>query len=273
MKNLYEAANSAEAHMLQHLLQQQGIEAIVQGDYLQGGLGDLPMSGFIRLMVADEQYDEARQVIAQWESSNPRAAPASAAAAVPVSRSAVGLALAIALSFLAGIAVSWMYFDFPIASEGLDYNDDGELDEHWYWAASGHAQSAEYDRNFDGKIDSRFHLDRQGRTRSGEEDSDFNGYFETTWAFSNGLTTAIESDTDADGRADIVTRFEHGVPVLAELLNPELGIVVRRQHLHFGKLVTEEVDTNSDGIMDVINHYDGYGAIVKVTPVAAAVGQ
>jgi Putative prokaryotic signal transducing protein len=36
MQTLYQPSNAVEGHMLAHLLQQQGIEATVLGEHLQG---------------------------------------------------------------------------------------------------------------------------------------------------------------------------------------------------------------------------------------------
>lgn len=41
MKRIYQAANNIEAHMLVHLLEQEGIEAHVEGEHLQSGAGEL----------------------------------------------------------------------------------------------------------------------------------------------------------------------------------------------------------------------------------------
>ena len=45
MRNLYEASNAIEANLLKGLLETEGIEVFIRGEYLQGGIGDLPVSG------------------------------------------------------------------------------------------------------------------------------------------------------------------------------------------------------------------------------------
>lgn len=67
-------ANSAEAHMLTHFLAQHGIEAQIMGAQLQGAMGDLPSSNFVRVMVPDEDLERARRLISELESSH-RAEP------------------------------------------------------------------------------------------------------------------------------------------------------------------------------------------------------
>lgn len=69
MKTLYEAANALEAHMLADLLKQEGLQAQVLGEHLQGAVGELPAGGFVRLLIPDEQYGAARAVVERWEAT------------------------------------------------------------------------------------------------------------------------------------------------------------------------------------------------------------
>lgn len=71
MRTLYQAANAVEAHILQGYLQQEGLNVLVLGEYLQGAIGELPAAGLVRLMVEDDQYDTARAAIARWEAARP----------------------------------------------------------------------------------------------------------------------------------------------------------------------------------------------------------
>ena len=45
MTRVFHAANSIEAHMVLHLLEQAGITGDLEGEYLQGGVGELPAGG------------------------------------------------------------------------------------------------------------------------------------------------------------------------------------------------------------------------------------
>ena len=69
MKTVYDASSNIEAHLVMHQLQQAGIEATIQGEYLQGGIGELPVAGNIRVVVPADAVAEARQVIADWEAA------------------------------------------------------------------------------------------------------------------------------------------------------------------------------------------------------------
>lgn len=71
MKRIYEAANAIEAHMIVHLLGQAGIEGRVEGEYLQGGVGELPAVGLVGVAVPEEQAERARAIVVEWERSAP----------------------------------------------------------------------------------------------------------------------------------------------------------------------------------------------------------
>ena len=69
MKTVFDASSNIEAHLVMHQLQQAGIEVTIQGEFLQGGIGELPAAGNIRVMVGEDDVDEARQVIADWDAA------------------------------------------------------------------------------------------------------------------------------------------------------------------------------------------------------------
>ena len=68
MRTLYEAANGLEARLLHDLLAQEGVPARICGEFLQGGIGELPAAGLVRLMVDERDYAAGRALIARWES-------------------------------------------------------------------------------------------------------------------------------------------------------------------------------------------------------------
>lgn len=69
MKSVFDASSNIEAHLVMHQLQQAGIDARIEGEYLQGGIGELPAAGNIRVMVDERHVDEARLVIAEWDAA------------------------------------------------------------------------------------------------------------------------------------------------------------------------------------------------------------
>ena len=67
MQRVYQATNNIEAHMVMHVLEQAGVHAHVQGEYLQSGAGELPLGGLVGVAVADEDVEIAREIISDWE--------------------------------------------------------------------------------------------------------------------------------------------------------------------------------------------------------------
>jgi hypothetical protein len=100
MKTLYEAASLVEAHLLKDLLSQEGVPAVIHGEFLQGGMGELPAAGLVRLVVDDHHYVAGRAVIERWEASTvgdaaevPRQSPHDDASTDDVPASASDLSL------------------------------------------------------------------------------------------------------------------------------------------------------------------------------------
>ncbi len=69
MKTVFDASGNIEAHLVKHQLQQAGIAAEIQGEYLQGGVGELPAAGNVRVRVPEKDVETARQVIADWDAA------------------------------------------------------------------------------------------------------------------------------------------------------------------------------------------------------------
>ncbi|HKR33638.1 MAG TPA: DUF2007 domain-containing protein [Steroidobacteraceae bacterium] len=67
MQRVYQATNHIEAHMVMHVLEQAGVHAHVQGEYLQSGAGELPLGNLVGVAVADEDVQIAREIIMEWE--------------------------------------------------------------------------------------------------------------------------------------------------------------------------------------------------------------
>ena len=72
MTVVYRPANTAEAHLIRQMLEAEGIPAYIQGEYLQGAIGGLPISNTeLMLRVPDEHAEAARVIVDAWESSEP----------------------------------------------------------------------------------------------------------------------------------------------------------------------------------------------------------
>jgi hypothetical protein len=95
MRSVFEASSGLDAHMVLNLLETHGIKGRVEGEYLQGGIGELQAMGFVRVLVADEDYAEASKIISEWESIQPPDKKS-----VPETRTPGGVHI-----FLAGVVV------------------------------------------------------------------------------------------------------------------------------------------------------------------------
>ena len=67
MKRVYNAANHIQAHMVMHVLEQAGVHAMVQGEFLQSGAGELPLGNLVGVAVDDVDVEIAREIIEDWE--------------------------------------------------------------------------------------------------------------------------------------------------------------------------------------------------------------
>ena len=70
MKCVYEASQTAEAHIIKHLLEQAGLFAAIYGEYLQGGVGELAASGLLKVMVNEHDWTEAKSVVQAWDEAS-----------------------------------------------------------------------------------------------------------------------------------------------------------------------------------------------------------
>ena len=67
MKCVYEATTALDAYMIFNLLVQEGIQGRVDGEYLAGGIGELQAINLVRVMVDEDDYDQAIKIIREWE--------------------------------------------------------------------------------------------------------------------------------------------------------------------------------------------------------------
>jgi hypothetical protein len=72
MVPLYAAQSAIDAHLLKGLLEQAGIDAHVLGEFLQGGIGELPPTGFIQVLVAEEDLPAALETLEAFEANQNR---------------------------------------------------------------------------------------------------------------------------------------------------------------------------------------------------------
>ena len=95
MKSVYEASSGLDGHMVLNLLEQYHITARIEGEHLQGAMGELQALGFVRVMVAEEDYAQAKEIIREWEALQP---PDEKETSTPASNMGIQL-------FLAGVII------------------------------------------------------------------------------------------------------------------------------------------------------------------------
>jgi hypothetical protein len=71
MRRIYEPENLLEAQMLLGMLASEGVTAHLAGSHLLGAIGELPVSGLLGLLVADEQVGRAIELIAAYNAALP----------------------------------------------------------------------------------------------------------------------------------------------------------------------------------------------------------
>lgn len=256
MKTLYQAANSLEAHMIVHMLEQQGIKGRVDGEYLQGGVGELPAAGLVRVVVPEEDYTAAKAIVDRWDASQPASQPHAA----PVK--AAGRLSAFLLGAVLGGGAIFALYHAPIARDGIDHNRDGKVNDKWVYSATGRVLKNEVDRNNDGKVDYVARFGTDGAIYKLEQDDDFDGVFETVTAYRFGNPHVSETDTDNDGYRDLRTNFVNGVLDSVEYIYPATGYPQRIEYLKLGKITHAEIDVDKDGKMDKRLRYNDIGEVI-----------
>lgn len=258
MKTLYEAPNAVEAHMILNLLEQQGLEGRIDGEYLLGGVGDLPAIGLVRVMVAEEDYPAAKAVIDAWDASQPKSMSTAESCALANKTNL----------FIAGLVVGLLgaygYYRAPVDVRGIDYNGDSIADMKWLYSSSGMLVKYEADRNRDGKIDYVLNHDYRGWPDTAKADDNFDGYFETNIQYQTGEIATQEVDTDNDGVADLRFNYTNGVLSTTDYLATKTGRASKIEYYTLGKLTHAERDTDGDGKLDTRTNYDALGEISSV---------
>src|SRR5689334_10103757 len=120
--SVYECTLPVKAHMICDLLSQAGISARVDGEFLAGAGGELPLGNTIKVRVDPSRASDAREVIASWEKSQPTdktPGPPRARVSTAPFWFFAGLMSGVALSFV-GLSLNRR-----VDSSGVDYNGDG----------------------------------------------------------------------------------------------------------------------------------------------------
>jgi hypothetical protein len=63
MQTVYRAENLIDAHLVKDALEAGGIPAFIAGEYLTGGVGQLPAMDFMAVMVPESSLPEASAIV------------------------------------------------------------------------------------------------------------------------------------------------------------------------------------------------------------------
>ena len=66
---VYRASNALDAHLVKNVLEQEDIKAWIEGEYLQGGVGDLQAIDLIRVVVSEADKAQAKKIVSDWEAT------------------------------------------------------------------------------------------------------------------------------------------------------------------------------------------------------------
>lgn len=270
---IYRAANIADAHLIRQMLEAEGIHAFIQGEYLQGAVGELPANTEILVQVGNDDYAAARAVVERWESAEVEAieddaedAPQYTASSLPARRgvsvfTVIGCLL---VGALGGAAMVWAVYNRPSDGTSIDYDGDGRAEERVFFAGE-RAERVESDRNRDGKADQIVRYGIDGTLDMIEDDNDFDGGYETVTRFHHNQPQRWVVDDGLDRKIDYRGEYLMGVLFREEWLDPQ-GNVVKSILYDNGFPVSGEFDSDGDGRLDTARRYDRRGEIAASGP-------
>lgn len=67
MKLLYAADNGIEAQLLRDMLEHEGVFVRVDGELLQGAIGELQAMGLVRVLVHENDFSRAEEILKEWQ--------------------------------------------------------------------------------------------------------------------------------------------------------------------------------------------------------------
>lgn len=262
MKQVYSPANPAEAHMLAHLLEQNGIQAHIHGEALQGGVGELPAMGLLQLLVSDDDYDRARSLILAWERTPVATEEREQKAGPPIWMGLLVFAIGVGGGWVLRAAAENNAIPIDASEWRLDQNGDGRDDlTYFYRVGASYAHKGEFDRDFDGVADLTDYYDPSGIITRREADDDFDGFVESRTRYRAGNPTRTDIDSNRNGVPDIQLFYERSIVSREEIQANRTGRVARVNYYAHFRLVRSESDLDGDGFLETARTYDERGEI------------
>jgi hypothetical protein len=252
-EKVYECTLAVEAHMICDLLARGGVSARVDGEFLAGAGGDLPLGNTVKVRVDPAHAAEAREIIADWESLQPPEP------IQPVKRPPWHSGLWFFAGLLVGGTALYLVLTMETSVSGTDYDGDGR-DEETYHYVGERVSSVDIDSNADGKVDTRWNYDLRGNPQLVEEDADFDGRFERRSVYEDGWMLASTLDEDGNGRFDLVTHYIKGVPQDLEIYDTSGEHLVARQNFTRRWHTSTDFDMDGDGVFERHVELDRFGA-------------
>lgn len=244
-ESVFECTLAVEAHMICDLLARAGISSRVDGEFLAGAGGELPLGSTIKVRVDPTRATEARAVIDEWEKA--QVPPDSGSAPRPRSR------WRSPAWFLAGVVVGAGVMVFglrtPYQSAETDLDGDGVVDETYHYRGQV-VVKVDLDRNADRKVDARWIYDMHGIPMRFESDDDFDGMFEWEHEVSRGEFVRSAMDADGDGKPERVQKFRSGILQTIEIYGDSVVYPAVLQHYDNSKLLLTEYDKDGDGVFE-----------------------
>lgn len=224
-----------DAYMTKNLLEAGGVGADILDEATASTAPYLLVSSGIRVTVADEDVQAAREILGL--PAEPESLPRKGSSTMPW---VAGLITVIAVVTL----ISFSQQNRKVAGDHKterDRNGDHKADVRTTYDGSGHPQLALYDENFDGRWDVRMEYESGTRVK---------GY----------------EDRDRDGNFDVVETFDKGI-LTSELVTPGgVGHPLFRYVFREGILESRWEDTDRDGTWDLRTDYDVMGRETGRTP-------
>jgi len=241
--------------MILNLLLQEGIDARIDGEFLQGGVGELQAMGVVRVMVNEDNYNKAQTIIDEWE-SKPAANPVNQAPAKHSSNFGAGLFFGIII----GAGATYWAYNSPVTVDGIDHDHDGQLDERYIYK-DNRLSRIEVDRNLDGNMDVISSYNIEGMIHKTISDDNFDGIYEGTTTYERGNALLYEADLNNDEIIDYRSFFDNGVISEIRITGPTSFSPKKKQKYKMNKLISSEFDSDGDGSYDTFYKYDYYEEI------------
>jgi hypothetical protein len=260
MKCVYEAPDGLEARMVADLIEQTGIACRVDGEFLQGGVGELFAGDFVRVLVAEDDFTAARAVVDTWQATQTSMPDVEHAKPIGITQSKLSLLIALVIGMAIGSGGIHSYYNTSETLGGADHNHDGVLDEKRTYLR-GRISKIEFDNNFDGEMDDILHYSSRGKINYRETDLNYDGVMETYTKYRNDNPVLEKIDTNGDGIKDLYTYLKDRAIYKVEFYSSQTNALIKVQEFDDFKLVSSKFDSDGDGILDKVVSYDEYEEI------------